>query len=294
MGIPREAEEIRSFGPIYTRLSLLKRDNWLLYHDLLQYGYEKNTLRYALKYDDLEFLKEATTANDWTYSKRLFPSPFEPSSSMSLLCFAAKHGSIKCFNFLIEKGAKIDQEVIDAAISSGNIELFNIIQSKSPQFRRSLVTASKYYHLDIANWLLMNTETSDIFLDNLIETGNYRVVLYFAQPSDIVYSIGTWTPLSRAAVNGFLSLCTYFIRKGAQINPKKTDAFTPLHAAAQAGYIEVCRFLVTNGANINPKDDNNNSPLYLAAQKNNYNVVDFLLSKNAPINQANEEVLFDF
>ena len=294
LGIPRSAQEITAFGPIYTRLGVLRKDNWLLYNDLLQYGYEKNTLRYALKYDDIEFLKEATKANDWTYSKKLFSSPFEPSSPMSLLAFAAKHGSIQCFYFLLENGAKITQEVIDAAISSGNMELFKVIQSNTSQFRHSLITASKYFHMEIANWLLMNTETSDIFLDNLIETCNYRIVLYFAQPSDIVYSIGTWTPLSRAAVNGLLSLCTYFVGKGAQINPTKIDAFTPLHAAAQAGYLEVCRYLVMNGADINPKDDNNNSPLYLAAEKNNYNVVDFLLSKGAPINQGNEEVLFTF
>ena len=293
LDIPKEAEEIRSFGPVYTRLGILRRDNWQLYKELLENGYEKNTLRYALKFDDVNFLEEATKALDWTYSKRLFPSPFEPSSTMSLLSFAARHGSMKCFNFLLEKGMKIDQEVVDSAIASGNMELFSLMRTKTNQFRRALVTASRYYHIDIADWLLLNTETSDVFLDNLIESGNYRIVTYFASPADISYSIGTWTPLSRAAVNGFLSLCIFFMANGAQVNPMKSDAFTPLHAAAQSGYLEVCRYFLSNGANINPKDDNNNSPLYLAAQKNNYQIVDYLLSKGAPINQGNEEVLFN-
>ena len=289
LGIPKEAEEIHAFGPVFSRLSVLRRDGWSSYKELLEFGYEKNTLRYSLKYDDIDFLIEATKENDWTYSKRLFSSPFEPGPTMSLLSFAGRHGSIKCFKFLLEKGVKIDQETVDAVIASGNEELFKLLQTKTKTFRRSLVTAAQYYRMETADWLLANTDVSDVFLDNLIEAGNYRIATYFASPSEIMYGIGTWTPLNRAAVNGFLSLCMFFIANGAIVNPNKPDAFTPLHAATQAGHLEVCRYFISNGANINPTDDNNNTPLYLAAQKNNDKIVELLITSGAGINLGNEE-----
>jgi ankyrin repeat protein len=289
LDIPKEAEEIRLFGQVYSRLNILRKDGWALYKDLLKCGYEKNTLRYALRYDDLDFLKEATQANDWTYSKRLFASPFDPGPTLSLLSFVGRYGSIKCFKFLLEKGLKIDQETTDAVIASGSEELFELLRENTKTFRRSLVTAAQYYRMDFADWLLANADTSDVFLDNLIEVGNYRIAIYFASPSDIVYSIGTWTPLSRAAFNGFLSMCMFFVANGAVSNPTKQDTLTPLHAAVLSGYSEVCKYIISIGVNINPTDDNHNTPLYLAAQKNNTKAVELLIKNGAEIDFENEE-----
>lgn len=290
LDVPKQCEENRSFGPIYTRLYELRRDNWLLYKDLLELGFDRGTLRFALKFDDIELLKSLSSDPTFTLSKKVFPSPFENSYPMSMLAFSARYGSEHCFTWLLEKGHPFDSEVPENIIIGGNMKLFKILTEKKTVFKRELLTAAKYHRMEIADWLLVNSDNSDVFIDGLIETGNYRIILYFVTPADMTGpQIGTWTPISRAASKGLLSLCIYFMYLGAQINPRRRDSHTALHAAASGGFLEVCRLMVQNGAIIDARDDSGNTPLFLASQKNCLEVVQYLLSNRASVNAQNED-----
>ncbi|EAY22893.1 hypothetical protein TVAG_076400 [Trichomonas vaginalis G3] len=290
LDIPKECEEITKYGSIYKRYYELRKDNWRKYKDLLELGFDRGTLRFSLRYDDVDLLVSLSSDPTWTLSKKLFPSPFENSYPMSMLAFAARYGSERCFKWLLDKGATFDAEVPENIIIGGNMNLFNILTQKKTNFKHELVTAAKYFRMDIADWLLVNSDNSEVFISNLIESCNYRTILYFVTPQDMTDAqIGPWTPLCRAAAKGLLSLCVFFVYLGAQVNPRHKEMPTPLHACSQSGYIEVCRFMVQNGAKIDAKDDNRNTPLYIASSKNNFEIVQFLLQNKAQINTTNED-----
>ena len=62
----------------------------------------------------------------------------------------------------------------------------------------------------------------------------------------------------------------------AMANAKDNDGFTPLHKAAHQGYVDVADFLINNGAYIDAKTNNGFTPLHLAAFKNNEDMIGLL------------------
>lgn len=78
------------------------------------------------------------------------------------------------------------------------------------------------------------------------------------------------------------------IKKGADVNARRSDGWTPLHYAANGGSVLLVKLLVENGAELNPRmKEFLATPLHFAANKNHNLVVQYLLEKGAEVDPKN-------
>lgn len=103
---------------------------------------------------------------------------FDLYSGRSYVDYAAFHGSIKCFKFLILNGATITTFTFDAAIESGNIELVRIIEQKLEE--NGLDTFCNGEKINIAHF------------------GNYSSLGCSVFPRYYLAFMGDWNGISRA------------------------------------------------------------------------------------------------
>jgi len=103
-----------------------------------------------------------------------------------------------------------------------------------------------------------------------------------------------WTPLHYACSNGYESIVSILLEKGANVNEKDIDGCTPLHNACINGYGSVVSILLEKGANVNEKDKTGYTPLHYACCNSYENIVELLLDNGAEI-EYNEEgkIIYD-
>ncbi|HEV2393161.1 MAG TPA: ankyrin repeat domain-containing protein [Verrucomicrobiae bacterium] len=95
------------------------------------------------------------------------------------------------------------------------------------------------------------------------------------------------TPLHKAAQTGQLTVATFLLDNGADVEAKEPPRFggrTPLHLAASAGHKAVVDLLLSRHANVNATDSGGTTPLHLAAGKGFRSVAEVLLAAGADIN----------
>ena len=95
-----------------------------------------------------------------------------------------------------------------------------------------------------------------------------------------------WTPLHKAAYEGYREIVELLIAKGADVNAKGgvTKGTIPLHKAASNGHKEVAEVLIAKGADVNAKSENGRTSLHNAALSGHKEVVELLISKGADLN----------
>ena len=64
-----------------------------------------------------------------------------------------------------------------------------------------------------------------------------------------------WTPLTYAALNGFVEASRVLIEAGADVNLYPTSSFGPLHLAAQNRNDNIVKLLVQNKARVNSQNN---------------------------------------
>ena len=90
-----------------------------------------------------------------------------------------------------------------------------------------------------------------------------------------------WTPLLRAAREGYKEIVELLIANGADVNAKTGNAgWTPLHWAAYEGYKEIVELLIASGADVNAKVESGPkqglTPLDAANGTNHTEIADLL------------------
>ncbi len=76
-----------------------------------------------------------------------------------------------------------------------------------------------------------------------------------------------WTPLHRAASEGYVNLAELFIEHGADVDARTNTGRTPLHVAAWNGHLDIIKLLEESGADMNAQDDDGQTPLHKAAMR---------------------------
>ena len=98
-----------------------------------------------------------------------------------------------------------------------------------------------------------------------------------------------WTPLLRAAANGFTSIVDFLLTEGADVNVShKRDGWTALHLACQHGSQEVVLHLLSRKAHLSAVNTAGETPLHTATNNSQTQVVDFLLEAKADPNAQSE------
>jgi len=104
------------------------------------------------------------------------------------------------------------------------------------------------------------------------------------------------TPLSLAVSQEHLSIASFLIQKGANLNVHNNLNRTALLLAVQSGNIEMVQILINAGANINEKSGlDENTPLIESVKKGSQKIVNLLVSSGAEIdivNKNGESALF--
>ncbi|EAY10885.1 hypothetical protein TVAG_012510 [Trichomonas vaginalis G3] len=83
--------------------------------------FKKDSLNYIIMNDEINRLQEYCTAfNESDYNMKI-------ADEETLIDWAARYGSVNCFNYLKSKGAKITEITFSLAFLSGNMEIIKII-----------------------------------------------------------------------------------------------------------------------------------------------------------------------
>lgn len=95
--------------------------------------------------------------------------------------------------------------------------------------------------------------------------------------------------LQYSVINGNISLTSYLIQKGKQIDCTECLGPNLLHLAIRNGNLEMVDLLLSNGADVNAKDANSkNTALHIAVLNLQENIISLLIHRGASVRQKNQ------
>ena len=97
------------------------------------------------------------------------------------------------------------------------------------------------------------------------------------------------TCLHVAAHEGFVEVCEYALKQGADIDARTVDDKTCLFYAAAADHVDVMKLLVSYGAKINERADHNEQPIHDAAKNGAGKTLTYLLKKGVDVNAPGKD-----
>ncbi|KPM35886.1 hypothetical protein AK830_g10674 [Neonectria ditissima] len=100
-----------------------------------------------------------------------------------------------------------------------------------------------------------------------------------------------YTPLTRAAFQGQLSMVEKLLKAGAAVDAHDKDDWTALRWAAQKGYKMIARLLINHGASIEPPSSDNWTLLRWAATYNRGDVITLLSEMRVDMNATDADGL---
>ena len=279
----------------YLFLKSEKENNFEKTTFLMNYGYEKDSIEYDIKYDNIEHFCPLFAFCKLSY-KTLFKKSFFDSyeffkNDFSIIDAAAFYGSIKIFKFLIQNVddfLDLRQRLLYSAICGGNTEIIKYLYIKIQNALHSPKYATLFYRNVIFDWL-EGIETSDFstVMSTSCRANNIHCLLYCIQNnlSDVNSLRKGNSPLHISAINGHCDCLRILMAlKGININLKNKDGIsfltfnTPLHFAVLSKNVEAVKlFLSEKTIDVNCKNLKGHTPLHLAAREVLEEIVKVLL-----------------
>ncbi len=172
------------------------------------------------------------------------------------LQIASKYGQLEIVKYLIEHGAKINQQVEldDIPVVEGVIEYGDT----------ALMYASHSGHLDVVSYLI------DMGADVNLKDFKYSTALIRASTDD-----------------GHLEVVRFLIDSGADINAKNISNNGVLTLALWSDNFDIGRYLIKSGVDINATDETGNTVLIWAVGKGNLELVKLFIDNGASVNYKN-------
>ena len=184
---------------------------------------------------------------------------------------AAKRGDIQTVRNLVQKGAKINE---------------NLDKYGATALHWSAVKG----HKDLAKFLIekgaivdQKNRDGDTTLHLAVAFGHKDIVqllLYKGAKIDERRREGT-TPLYIAVSRNQKEIAELLIDSGAELDTKNRDGVTPLYHAAGKNLPYMVDLLLSKGADLNAPNKQGDTPLHIAAAYGNKKIVELLLSKGA-------------
>lgn len=240
--------------------------------------YEPGTIPDVISRDDIDGLQNIASVMDIDYNRKLCClGTFFDLEKLSMLCFAAVYGAIKCFNFIKEKNPSLDGPIANCAVVGGNLDIVKSLANSGldKTLRKSLILALMLHNYEVSDWLLDNYECK-IRPDGRIMSFGY-LVFFFENNFPNKY----FMYFNNAIKFGYVNYLPLIIDAGADVNQENHDAWVPLHFAAQRNQISALELLLEKGAEPNVANWNNDTPLTFALKNDSLEAYKLLVSKGA-------------
>ncbi|EAX93414.1 hypothetical protein TVAG_376120 [Trichomonas vaginalis G3] len=238
--------------------------------------FEKNSINYYIIRDDLEGLK---TIPNLTPNKH--PIKFE----LTPLHIACDYGAEKCFFYMLEKGATIDYQCLEFAISSKNRKIIEEIlkhheltqdhwerSTRQFDFEFFKFIDSKYHGEKKMQWTLMNADLLTTFY------------FYCFYANDEYTRTQVLLKILSFPVIDFLNY--FFVEEKNDIKRDYSRA-DPVEQVTRTCDMNYIRKVFDMGLSLEPIFDTN--ALFYAAEVDNEELVDFYVDKKIDLNNFDEE-----
>ena len=232
--------------------------------------------------DDREYVCCSQATDRWVSRKRRLRKRYVSSAfpdSKSPLVTAVKNGDLDSVKVLFKHHLHIGvpfREGLFLSAVNGNTDILRcFIENKADVDARTgnchctlLIVVSKYGHTNVVNVLLQygaNVALTD-------KSG--RTALHFAASSS----------------DNSCEILRCLIENGADIDKGRNDNQTPLMIAAQKGHVSVATFLIEHGANVDLQDENGNTTLHhtLYGSDVSCEILSCLTGSGADVNGVNK------
>ena len=143
---------VRQFA---SEVAQLTADNWKLLKERRKTMTSGDQIIDSLFCDDLDgFQRVVARAGRFDWNQQINESIFSPPHmfSKTLIQFAARCGSVKCFRFLLLNGAD-RSGTVDSAIIGGSNEIVRILEQEKIDFSGALRCAANNHRNEIFGWL---------------------------------------------------------------------------------------------------------------------------------------------
>ncbi|KAK2712084.1 hypothetical protein QYM36_010942 [Artemia franciscana] len=234
-------------------------------------------------------------------------------NSHTPLYTAVMNGQLSVVSYLIEKGGNLNFQITKAnnvdfggtplhfAARQGQIDMCQLLVSKGAQ--TDILDDRRRTPL---HWAVIRGGKGycTIKEENKIEI--VKVLLSRGAPTDVLDLYGL-SPLHYAVENNNISIASYLLEKGANINLKYGNSpfyrrgYTLLHSAAAQCQLDKCQFLLSKGAQVDALDDKRRTPLHWAVneterfikekQREKLEIVKLLISRGATVDVLDENDL---
>ena len=185
--------------------------------DFIEYGWPKNSLGYAIKFDDVDLLRTMTEIPEKIYVVEMKYSyaHFSNDLLVSTMKYAVVNGSFNVVKYLLSKNFKMTSNAIENSAVSGNVKLYKFLAKKYKTYiepRGDFVTAAKYYRLPILNITEPNGEEWFEFYH-----GCARAVVYLEEADELPLeeNADTGGPDFNAYMGGERELAYYWVDHGS-------------------------------------------------------------------------------
>ena len=271
--------------------------------------YEKDSLEYILKEDDVNKLKDYINYhNDLSGDFEIDLMKNSPVheilkkhilfgiEKVKILDFCSFYGSIECFKFLKANGYEYGKYFNEMSICGGNLEIIHEVEQSGNSFDNCFAFSIQFHQDTIKEWLLANYKCELLSLTICLEYFDYETFLFLLL-NEVDINEGNITPIGylcnqKLQNNEIIKL---LIERGADVNKtcqnKHGNSNTPLCYLCQQKdiNIEAIKILIEGGADVN-KGENEYccTPLcYLCQQRNvNFEAIKLLVEKGADVNKG--------
>nr|XP_023650357.1 ankyrin-3-like [Paramormyrops kingsleyae] len=183
------------------------------------------------------------------------------------LLHAVNRGFEKTARVLLEAGAKVNWNIVEAAFSLGGQSMVNVLLKHTKQVSPSTLKAALFKAVQ---------RNLDGVVDVLVDRGADVNALNKLR----------YTPLLLAAELGNEEASRALICKKASVEEKLPNRNSALHLAVQSGSLNITKLLLERGLDVNVVGAQEHTPLHLAARHNRHSLVGVLLHAGARVNAA--------
>jgi len=183
-----ETSGIDASFQIHNDYSHLKLNDNKCIKEVSEYGWEKESIGWMIKYDDEDMLLQKSSSPSFNWKEKIVWSPFEWSFqpfSKQILAVAAHFGSLKCFKQILLHIDQISQPIFLSSISGGNNEIIHICSSSINDSFGIYSASLQYRRYELFDWLISKYPQFNMNSPECIFLMNLRAFFYVYKMYDI-------------------------------------------------------------------------------------------------------------